>query len=59
MTQEMLLEVMPTPEIKEKTIQRFFYSEEHRKLLELEGYIATDPYAKTGVAIKTIREIVV
>lgn len=56
---ELLLEVLPTQEVKEKTLQRNYYNVNERNALEHSGYVPVNPYAESGIAIKTVRELVV
>ena len=57
--QEALFEVMPTQKVVERTFQEEYFNDYQRDQLEMSGYIPVDPSAKVGIAIKTIRELVV
>ncbi len=54
---EALFEVMPTQQIRERTIQEYYANEYQRNQLEMAGFIPQNPSAKSGIAVKTIREI--
>lgn len=57
MTTQALFEVMPTQQIRERTIQEYYANEYQRNQLEMDGFIPQNPSATSGVAVKTIREI--
>lgn len=57
--QEVLCEVMPTQEVKEQSYQQYYYNEFQRDQLEMMGYIPVDPSLSSGMAIKTVRELIV
>ncbi len=58
MTKQALFEVMPTQQVKEKSIQEYYSNEAERDKLEMNGFTIQNPLALSGYAIKTIREIV-
>jgi hypothetical protein len=59
MSQEVLYEVMPPQEVKEKTTQQYYYNAFQRDQLEMMGFIPVDPTSDKGVALKTVREILI
>ena len=54
---EALFEVMPTSQVRERTIQEYYANEFQRNQLEMDGFIPQNPSSKSGIAIKVIREI--
>ncbi len=58
MTKQALFEIMPTQQVKEKSIQEYYSNEAERDKLEMNGFTIQNPLALSGYAIKTIREIV-
>lgn len=56
---ELLLEVLPTQEVKEKTLEKRYSNASERTALEHAGYVPVNPYVESGIAIKTVRELVI
>ena len=59
MTAQALFEVMPTQEVKEKTLQTEYFNSVQRTQAEINGFIPVDPTAPTGIALKVVRELLI